>query len=76
MKQRDPNSIYTEDELAELLHTSRYSLRCLRQAGKIRHIQVGRAILYPDQYLQEYIDRHGAPMDVGSSRAPVRIAGR
>lgn len=68
---RQADAIYSEAELGEILHTSQQVLRGLRQSGKLRYLTVGRRIVYPDQYLQEYIDRAGV---LHTDQAADRIA--
>lgn len=72
MIERAANKIYTEQEMAQLLRTSPKTLRGLRQVGRLHFLRIGRAILYPDQYLQEYIDRYGASPPDG----PIEMARR
>jgi hypothetical protein len=57
--ERRQGAIYTEEELGAILHASEEVMRGLRQTGQIRFLRVGRKILYPDEYVQEYIDRAG-----------------
>jgi hypothetical protein len=57
--ERRPGAIYTEEELGAILHASEEVMRGLRQTGQIRYLRVGRKIMYPDEYVQEYIDRAG-----------------
>jgi hypothetical protein len=51
--------VYTEEEIATILHTSVDTMRGLRQTGQIRYLLVGKRILYPAEYVREYIARAG-----------------
>lgn len=74
---RKIGAVYTEEELAHILHISRLVLRGLRQTGKIRYLPAGRKILYPDQYVQEYIDRAGVlETDQATDRVALVYGGR
>jgi hypothetical protein len=56
---RAAGAVYTEEELGAILHAGSEVLRALRQSGQLRFLKVGRRIVYPDQYVQEFIDRGG-----------------
>lgn len=56
---RSAGEVYTEEELGSILHVGRETLRFLRSTGQLRFLQVGHRIVYPDEYVQEFIDRGG-----------------
>ncbi len=56
---RSQGAVYDEAELCAILHCGRQLLRGLRQTGQLRYLQMGARIVYPDEYVQEFIDRGG-----------------
>lgn len=52
-------AVYSEDQLATILHTTIDTVRGLRQTGQIRYLPVGRKAVYPAEYIREYIAKRG-----------------
>ena len=66
-------SVVTENELAETLHLSKWTVRKWRLAGGLPHIKIGRRIFYRLQSVEEWL-REQESHSVATDDAPKFIA--
>ena len=66
-------SVMTEQELAETLHLSKWTVRKWRLAGGLPHIKIGRRIFYRLQAVEEWL-REQESHSVATDDAPKFIA--
>ena len=66
-------SVVTENELAETLHLSKWTVRKWRLAGGLPHIKIGRRIFYRLQAVEEWL-REQESHSVATDDAPKFIA--